>query len=641
MPLAFCIAGLFTGHGPMLLSGLGQIQNDLGDSRFNNYLLEHSYLWLLRRPLHLSFWDPPFFYPAHNVAAYSDSMLGSAPLYWVWRGMGFEADTSFQLWALLLSTLNFGAAFWLLRRKAHLSPLASSSGAFLFAFAASRINQTMHHQLLPHFFSVIAVGALWTVFEGGPARRARGAIWVFAGACVLQIYAGVYLGWFLGLGLFIAGAWALSERDSRKVVVAALRQFAATWLAAAVTAAAALGWLGWHYAKAAQEVGGAAAWSEVDSMLPRAASWLHLGPYSWMYAWTTQLPVFQGFTMEHEQRLGVGWGTTAMVLFGLGWALWRRDRRGSLMALVLLSAAALSSRYAFEVSPWKAVYLFFPGAQAIRAQCRIAVALLLPASLGLGLCLDWVAARKGRLAALALGAWSVLEQGETTPTYDKNKNRAAIADLAQRVHPESCDAFLASPVLGQDLYWKYALDAMWAQLESGIPTVNGYSRTHPPGWDFDEVNITYEGDEESVARRLAQWEAASGLRPERTCWIKRKVRDGPNQAEYARMTVPARMSAGADVEVEVVMKNSGDTTWSKLGQYRLGVQAPQDTKNWSTQRAELPNDIPAGQEAVFHFHITAPKEPGRYAFRWRMVQETVLWFGEYTALKWVDVDAAQ
>src|SRR3712207_8932410 len=37
------------------------------------------------------FWDPAFYYPAPNAAAYSEVMLGVAPFYWAWRAVGLRS----------------------------------------------------------------------------------------------------------------------------------------------------------------------------------------------------------------------------------------------------------------------------------------------------------------------------------------------------------------------------------------------------------------------------------------------------------------------------------------------------------------------------------------------------------------------
>ena len=39
----FWVAGLGVAHGPMIVSGLGRVQGDLGDPRLHHYMLEHGF----------------------------------------------------------------------------------------------------------------------------------------------------------------------------------------------------------------------------------------------------------------------------------------------------------------------------------------------------------------------------------------------------------------------------------------------------------------------------------------------------------------------------------------------------------------------------------------------------------------------
>jgi hypothetical protein len=173
------LLGILMAHHPMLFSGLQRMQVNLGDSRFNNYILEHSYRWLIGAPLHTEFWNPPFFYPARNVTAYSDLLLSVAPLYVVFRAVGFLPDTSFQLWMIACSGLNYLVAFHLLHRRFRLGAAAACAGAILFAFGAPRINQAGHQQLLPQFLSLVTIDALAGLFAapGLPAWK-RLMLWL-------------------------------------------------------------------------------------------------------------------------------------------------------------------------------------------------------------------------------------------------------------------------------------------------------------------------------------------------------------------------------------------------------------------------------------------------------------------------------
>src|SRR5882724_10538928 len=111
IPFAFWVAGLGVAHGPMIVSGLGRVQGDLGDPRLHHYMLEHGFRWMTGDSGHRSFWDAPIFYPVRNTAAYSDTLFGALPLYAIWRIAGAPADVAFPLFILLASSVNFGCAF--------------------------------------------------------------------------------------------------------------------------------------------------------------------------------------------------------------------------------------------------------------------------------------------------------------------------------------------------------------------------------------------------------------------------------------------------------------------------------------------------------------------------------------------------
>src|SRR6185295_11698097 len=136
---AFWAAGMFLAHGPMILSGLGRVQGNLGDPRLLHYVLEHEYRWLKGDPHHRDFWDPPVFHPAKNTAAYTENLIGVAPLYMALRAVGVPLDPAFPVWLLLLSTLNFAAAALLLKSGFGRGDAASGFGALLFSFSSVRI----------------------------------------------------------------------------------------------------------------------------------------------------------------------------------------------------------------------------------------------------------------------------------------------------------------------------------------------------------------------------------------------------------------------------------------------------------------------------------------------------------------------
>jgi len=113
------------------------------------------------------------------------------------------------------------------------------------------------------------------------------------------------------------------------------------------------------------------------------------------------------------------------------------------------------------------------------------------------------------------------------------------------------------------------------------------------------------------------------------------------RATAIRQSVPATMIAGQTYNVSVTMRNDGDTTWTEGGLYRLGSQNPQDNTNWNNGRVYLPAGVAVapGAEHTFNFPVTAPTTPDTFNFQWRMVQDAVEWFGDYTPNVAVSVSA--
>jgi hypothetical protein len=106
---------------------------------------------------------------------------------------------------------------------------------------------------------------------------------------------------------------------------------------------------------------------------------------------------------------------------------------------------------------------------------------------------------------------------------------------------------------------------------------------------------------------------------------------GVNNATFISQSVPSSMVAGNSYSVSVTMRNSGTTTWTS-DSYRLGSQNPEDNWTWGLNRVYLPagTTVPPGSDYTFYFTVTAPSAAGYYNFQWRMVQDGVQWFGDYT-----------
>ncbi len=322
LALGIGVLGVVMAHYPMIASGFRRIQTDPGDTRLIHYLLEHGYRWMRGEPGHGHLWSPPFFYPAANAAAYSDLLLTVGPVYWLWRAVVGSPDVAFGLWMVSMSVLNYAAGLLLFRKGFGFGMPASVAGASLVAFGAPRVNQMGHQQLLPCFFVLLAAYALSRVVgDRSMSWWARAGYWLLAAAAVVaQLYGGVYLGWFLLLGLGIGTVAAVLLRSCRPVAVDILRRDFWAIVAAGTSGLLLLQPFLSHYLPVARELP-----REYHLMLwalhPTISSWLNLGPDNWFWGWMWGRGPFVFRVVGNEHYLGIGFLTLVACAAGffLNW----------------------------------------------------------------------------------------------------------------------------------------------------------------------------------------------------------------------------------------------------------------------------------------------------------------------------------
>jgi Ig-like domain from next to BRCA1 gene len=642
IPLVVGTVGLVMAHHKMVLSGLGFTQSDPGDTRFIHITMEHVLQWALGRPMHPDFWSPPSFFPITGHMAWADVMAAAVPFYAPWR-LFFEPFTAFQLWGLTMGALNFTSAHVLLKRCFGFTTWASAVGAALFAFSAVRINQTMHWQLFPAFFTVWGAHAAYRLANAStlsPKHRVR-YIALLAGSAVAQLWVGIYLGWFMTFIFVVGTALGLAFWPKARTELFGLVKAHPVALAvAAALALAALYPMAWRYAETAKTFG-SRPYSEVMSMLPMARVWFNLGDGSWLWGWTAKHPWFQGIPMAHEQRCGFGFIATAVALFTF--IRLRAQQRIAFVGVLFMVLILTTTMYAPDgTSPWKWVYDYFPAAQAIRAVARSTVVYMLGISVGVAAALTALAQhQKLKQVVVPLGALLIFEQGYTTPAFSKAQNNADIAEIVRQLEPD-CYAFVLSPVQGYGPYWKYQLDAMWAAVLSGVPTMNGYSGQSPPQWALGDTNLRGGFDENRVSQAAQLWvNTHPSLQGKKLCWARVGFNEGQYANAFVSQQVPTTMTAGQQAPVELTFKNLGPRPWPVGVNIRLGSLGPADNARWGMNRVNLPEEVPVGGSVTFRFAITAPPQPGKYGFHWRMVHDGVQWLGATSKFTTIDVAPAE
>jgi hypothetical protein len=531
-PVLALAAGLLTALWPLVESGFAEIPGGR-DAQLVGYSLEHSYRFLIRDELHRDFWDPPIFYPARNVAAYTDTVLSLAPFYWPWRLFGLAPDSAFQVWLLSMWVLDFLAFFVYLRRIFGLGSTAAAAGAFLFAFGSSRVANTVHPQLVPAFYLVAALYALHRVFDADLARRRRqGWVLAFVLALVLQVWGAVYPAFFFafvcGLALLVALAW----RAARAALVSTLRATWPAWIASGLLAAMLTAPLVQRYRLTAATHGGRP-WVRVQSFQPRWYSWLLMGTRHRVWGFVYDAEPLAGRRSLHYPTHANGLGLVALTVVAIGF--YRNRRRPAVRLMVAASALAIlaTTSYPGGFTVWRFFYEHLPGAAAIRAVGRIGMLLLIPAGLGAGLFLDGMRydRRRSQWLAAAILLLLAVEQAHDPDAYDKLAARRRAGAIAAAVEP-GCRSFFVRTTVRQSSIHE---DAMWASLLAGVPTVNGRYGNFPRGYRlYDEAFPRRALKAAEDAGPLADWLGDNCLAAEDVCRV-----DWPAD----RAAVPVRIAA--------------------------------------------------------------------------------------------------
>lgn len=183
---------------PLALFGpdRNMVPDDRGVARLNNFVLEQFHVHLSRRTE--AHQDVRFMFPGKGVMAYVDGLVGSAPIYALFRKFGAERETAYQFWMLALFALTYWCCFLaclVLTKRTWLA----ACGAFLFAFGLHVLVHIGHTELLPCFFMPLALALLWRWLA-----TARSLHLILAAiATAMQFYCSNTMGWTLLLGLII------------------------------------------------------------------------------------------------------------------------------------------------------------------------------------------------------------------------------------------------------------------------------------------------------------------------------------------------------------------------------------------------------------------------------------------------------
>lgn len=468
------------------------IPGDLGDARFNNYILEHFHRFITGRTG--AYWDAPFMYPWKNVIALSDNLLGTAPFYSAFRLFGFSREGAFQLWLASLFALNYWCCLIALRKWAGNLVLAACA-AYIFAFGIYNIGQINNIQVLPRFMAPLTFLFLWSHLRSGSWKWLLLAIL----AVVYQFYCGIYIGFILVYALFFLFVGHLIAYRKPSY----LRYFRNWRFTAGLCVFVAIGLLlllpmMLHYFAVPPDLG-TRKFSDILASVPRPTSYFftHPAALSWRSLSHIGVDAFPQW-WNHFHFIGSApWAAVLVVPFLLiSKRVSARDRN---VLVAIGSALVLSTVFCLNIagfSPYKLVFML-PGFSVLRAVDRfinvqvlfflvLSVAVLRP--LFMRRRVAWALSFLLPVLVVQDNRWDVAQ----IKRFDKLESQRMVADVERRMTREMVDngryeAIAYEPIFRvggafDEQHFEVItrqINAMLAAQALGTPTVNAYSGGYP------------------------------------------------------------------------------------------------------------------------------------------------------------------
>ena len=511
LPIAVCVLGLLMVFREVLFLG-GAVQlNDAADPRFNEFLLEHSWRWLQGFEAGGVF-ELSVGYPSTNTLGYSEPMISFGPLYWPFRALGLSTATSYSYWLVATAVVNFFCFYFFTRKSLGLGIVAACVSAFLFAFGLPRVAQIGHSQLWPQFYVVLVLWGMYVLFLGAATERTQriGAVAVIGGL-VLQAWGCLYNAIFVGYVCLVTVTFALLHPAWRANALRTLRVVTPVALCCLVAAMVFV----WPLIRVYLAVGASTPdWDlqQLQALQPRPSSLLYVWNSSWFYPWMTTATSLGSLPARHEQALGMGLLTTAIVLYTLV-RNWRKPVVQLLFVAVLFLLLP-TLMWPEDRSLWVDLREWIPGLSALRAISRIGLLLLIPASIALGVFVERRSEFHWPRACLAVAILCLVEQGTEIHRFSRAPYERVVASIAEGVDPNA-EAFY---YVGAGLvpFWYGQIDAMLAAQRAGVPTVNMFSGRYPAGYSVLHRNVAVDTlTQRQVEQTVNEWLEQNHIDPDR------------------------------------------------------------------------------------------------------------------------------
>jgi len=257
-------------------------------------------------------------------------------------------------------------------------------------------------------------------------------------------------------------------------------------------------------------------WAEAAEFAMPPLDILNFGRGNYLFGWFFAhiIALLCPLCSRANSEFTTGIPPVLFALFVASWAwLWRRRAAPPPLLVEMAVAAILSwffcQRFA-DVTPWRLVYDWLPGAKALRVVSRYQLVLTTPVLALTTCCLADLSRTIPRTPALLLCALLLAEELGTGPVgLDRSQELQRVAVPAP---PAECGVFFVTAASDQKTaagrfraLLPHNVDAMLIAEMKGLPTVNGFASFNPPDWNLGNP------DAPDYTKRVVRYAARHGL----------------------------------------------------------------------------------------------------------------------------------
>lgn len=387
----FLFLGLIIFTYPMILNP-DIMPGDACDVKSFAYILEHSYKWLLREPLHSSLIDIPFYYPSQNTLFYSDALIGIMPFYWVIRVFCDSAFSAVQILLPFMCLLNYSSFYYFLKKQLKFESLYSSIGAYLFAFSLLRYYRLCHLNYFSQFFSVLALIFLFKINKENQNSKNHLYFALSVLFLVLQYYTCFSYGYyFCFTGVFIL-LISMFFKNPREKIISFVKFFYKKILLYSFIFIISLSPLAYFYLSTGLT-------RDIEEV------YFYMQPVS---AWIRNLSILDSFFLSDKleykdvytaQELCASMGVITTILALIGVFKIKNYRYIFLITLFFIFLCSVQiNGFVF----WNIFYNFLPGTQGMRAIIRISLMTLFILPVGICYYLNFLKNKKTKPSIVLL-----------------------------------------------------------------------------------------------------------------------------------------------------------------------------------------------------------------------------------------------